>query len=354
LVVLVLLHQGIRKQVSGVGIDTDTYLNASRTFWSSGNPWAPTEFFAYIYPPFLAFVLWPLTCFSRSMSGCLWVALQFGALCIVFDRYLLPGRQWGQKQRWQALAMLTVSFPVLQNEFKNGQVNLLVLALVVIACEGSRRLRGWPLGLAIGVKLTPLFVIPYLACRKRYRDILTAMFAFVLSLSIPLWIGGTEVRAGFGTYLEHMVVGGGHGSRRTFNLSAHLEGWTGPSIGGVPIHLLCAALLLGGIVFLDMTRAAPERSARNMLPAYLLGILLSAPMSQTHHLVLAMPALFVAGTRMGQTSAKLVLLAWILILAGKSSPHGPTSMVGIILMLGSFIAMVRGPSQNNPALLSST
>jgi len=250
--------------------------------------------------------------------------------------------------------MLTVSFPILQNEFKNGQVNLLVLALVVIACEGSRMFRGWPLGLAAGVKVTPLFIIPYLACRKRYRDVLAAILVFVLSLGVPLWIGGAKVRAGFDTYMEAMVVGGGHASRRTFNLSSHLEGWTGSAVGGVPIHLLCAALIGGLIVLFDTSRATPGNSARNMLPAYLLGILLSAPMSQTHHLVLAMPALFVAGTRMGQTSAKLVLLAWILIQAGKYSPHGPTSMVGIILMLGSFIALARGPSQNNSVLPSST
>ena len=87
-----------------------------------------------------------------------------------------------------ALALLTE--PV-QQTLALGQVNLLLMLLVVADLLTPDALRGrtrwWHgigIGLAAGVKLTPLIFIPYLLLVRRYRQAATAAGVFAATVAL--------------------------------------------------------------------------------------------------------------------------------------------------------------------------
>ena len=70
-----------------------------------------------------------------------------------------------------------------------GQVNLLLMLLIVadLLTTGtlSGRTRWWHgigIGVAAGIKLTPLIFIPYLVLIRRYRQAATAAVTFVITV----------------------------------------------------------------------------------------------------------------------------------------------------------------------------
>src|SRR6202044_3136848 len=89
-----------------------------------------------------------------------------------------------------ALALLTE--PV-QQTLSLGQVNLLLMALITAdlltgaALVPGARTRWWHgigIGIAAGVKLTPLIFIPYLLLIRRYRQAAVAAVTFAVTIAL--------------------------------------------------------------------------------------------------------------------------------------------------------------------------
>ena len=88
-----------------------------------------------------------------------------------------------------------------------GQINIVLLALVVGDVLGRResRWRGVGVGIAAAIKLTPLVIVPYLVLtgRRRAAGVATAVFAGALALgvlaapaeSVVYWWRGTFAAA---------------------------------------------------------------------------------------------------------------------------------------------------------------
>ena len=149
--------------------------------------WTGQNGVQFTYPPFAAVIFavasvlswtamrWAMTLASLAALGLsLW--LVFGALGYR-DR---PAVRLGATLGVSALALATE--PV-QQTLALGQVNLLLMLLVVAdlltagALTPGGRTRWWHgfgIGIAAGVKLTPLIFIPYLLLIRRYRQAATA------------------------------------------------------------------------------------------------------------------------------------------------------------------------------------
>jgi len=172
--------------------------------------WTGQNGVQFTYPPFAAVVFavasvlswtamrWVMTLVSLAALGLsLW--LVFGALGYAGRPRVRLGATLGVS----ALALLTE--PV-QQTLGLGQVNLLLMLLVVAdlltasALNGQTRWwHGIGIGLAAGVKLTPLIFIPYLLLIRRYRQAAVAAGVFVATVAL----GYAVLPKDSGTYWVH-------------------------------------------------------------------------------------------------------------------------------------------------------
>lgn len=141
--------------------------------------------FAYPNPPIMAIVLKPFMDLPPSLGAATWflfkALLALAAIAGVWKLLDAPERPfpvWGK-----ALAALLTLRPI-EGDLVHGNVNLLILFLIVATliafCHGRDWLAGLCLGLSIACKLTPaLFLVYFL-----YKRAWTALIASVISLML--------------------------------------------------------------------------------------------------------------------------------------------------------------------------
>ena len=174
--------------------------------------WTGQNGVQFTYPPFAAVIFavasvlswtamrWAMTLASLAALGLsLW--LVFGAL----GYRERPAVRLGATLGVSALALATE--PV-QQTLGLGQVNLLLMLLVIadLLTGGAQvpgaRTRWWHglgIGIAAGVKLTPLIFIPYLLLIRKYRQAATATATFAASVALGYAILPRDSR----TYWAH-------------------------------------------------------------------------------------------------------------------------------------------------------
>jgi alpha-1,2-mannosyltransferase len=181
-----------------------------------------------------------------------------------------------------------------------GQINLvlLVLAMIDLALPDSCRWKGIGIGIAAGMKLTPLIFIPFLLASRRIRAGLVALATFAVTVAVgfivlptashDFWFRNLASHAGF-TLQNQSIDGivlrllpGGSAAHAIWLVSAF-----GVAVAGLTVAALASrrGYELTGIVVCAVT-----------------GLLIS-PISWTHHWVWAVVpglALVVAGERRGR------------------------------------------------------
>jgi len=270
--------------------------------------WTGQNGVQFTYPPFAAVIFavasvlpwtvlrWAMTLASLAALGLsLW--LTFGALGYR-DR---PTVRLAATLGLSALALATE--PV-QQTLALGQVNLLLMLLVVAdlltggAADGTRfpggRTRWWHgigIGIAAGVKLTPLVFVPYLVLVRRYRQAATATATFAATVmlgyavlprdSLKYWVHGLVFNANRIVFL---------GTRGNQSLRGVLTRVAGSVTAGTAPWIV--ALVLAGIIGL-VAAALLYRAGHpvpGMLACALTGLLVS-PLSWDHHWVWVAPGL---------------------------------------------------------------
>jgi alpha-1,2-mannosyltransferase len=147
----------------------------------------------FTYPPFAVLVFVPMTVFPRLTGETLHLLISVLALALVIGRTLecaLEDR--GGVRRNGALVFTSIAFSVgaislepIQSTLWFGQLNIVLMALVFLdlcpSRSGGGRPRRWQgvgVGLAAGLKLTPLVFVPYLLLTKQWRAAATAVATF--------------------------------------------------------------------------------------------------------------------------------------------------------------------------------
>ena len=135
----------------------------------------------YRYPPLFLLLFTPLALLPLRVAAIIWAALKFAALGLfaraLFSRLRIYGHGF------QFLSLLP-ALPYLAVEFHYGNVQFFVFVLVGAAflCLKKRpSLAAFALALAAGIKVWPLFFVPYLVARKR-----TAVAGLTLALTVLL------------------------------------------------------------------------------------------------------------------------------------------------------------------------
>ena len=288
--------------------------------------WTGQNGVQFTYPPFAAVIFavgsvlswtamrWAMTLASLAALGLsLW--LVFGALGYR-DR---PAVRLGATLGVSALALATE--PV-QQTLALGQVNLLLMLLVVadLLTAGALtpgglkgRTRWWHglgIGIAAGVKLTPLIFIPYLLLIRRYRQAATAtgVFAATAALGYALLPRDSSTYWAHGLFLKanRIVFLGTRGNQSLRGVLTRLAG----SVSEGTVPWIAAAIL---IAIAGLVAAALLYRARQPVPAMLacaLTGLLVSPLSWDHHWVWVAPGIALLA-HLGAAAARgLVRAAW--------------------------------------------
>ncbi|MEO3780183.1 glycosyltransferase 87 family protein [Micromonospora sp. B11E3] len=258
---------------------------------------------AFVYPPFPALLLRPLAAVSFDAGIALWTLLSVLALAAVVARalrLLAPGTP----ERRHALLTLggTVAalptFPV-SGHLQAGQVGLFLMLVVLLDLTGDpdRWWRGLGVGLAAGVKLTPLIFVAYLLVTRRFRAALAAAGTFLATIAVGYaWHPADSTRFWSGAAVETGRINAD--PRWVFNQSLHGalarigDTATPPRV----LWLLLAAFV--GVAGLALAARAARAGDEllGVLTCALTGVLVS-PISWHHHWVWFVPALLLLAVR---------------------------------------------------------
>ena len=309
----------------------------------------------YVYPPFLAALLAPLTNLGRDLLYALWAALQLGAL--VGSLRLLA--HW-LRSHPEGPALLALSFlfvtPFAVNAARTGQVGpqLLFLMLAALSWEGRGKIvrASTALAAAVSLKLYPALVALTWLLRRRSRALAwTTAWTLLFSAGIPMLVmGPTRAADAWGRYASIFLRGqpdaeapiwfGIRGYNSQSLLSA-LYWWTTDASalelqdGVAPLHLLdlgagartaLAAAIYATFLGAGLAAAMAARRARRQPDAIafidaalILGLLpILSPISLKNNFILLLPA------------HALLLTMW------RQAPRGARVLHGLALLLHLF------------------
>ncbi len=253
----------------------------------------------FTYPPFAALLFAAASPFSFASWQLALAAASILMLPAIAHLSLgLAGHGPGAGRIAGALALAAASLwlePV-QKTLLFGQLNLLLLVLVVadLAMPDTRRWKGVGIGMAAGIKLTPLIFIPYLLLTRRRRAALAGLVTFVVTVVLGFvllpgdagayWDGGFGKPGDSPERLVNQSINGAI-QRAMHGGTAAVAVWLGLAA------LMCAAGLA--------TAAAASRHGRELLGIVVCGVtgLLVSPISWTHHWVYVIPGLALAACK---------------------------------------------------------
>ena len=354
---LVWCSQAVRKAERRTGNDLVGYLEASRALYAGGDPYHLPDRFPYIYPLFLAAILRPLAALPVRVASVMWFAIQ--ALCLWCVVRIVaaslardaPVPEWPTHRGLPVLAAVVIAVfgDVLQNEFLNGQVNVIVLAFALGAIASISRhphLAALSLGCAIALKLTPALFLLYCAVERRYAVVAeSAAWAAVLMLA-PWLVVGDRLWPMYAGYVREFILA------RTTSADSQLHaifftpyGFWGWLTGTAPGHTLVVAsstvVVLALVVWHGRIRA---RVRERTIPAWIYAAVapLVSPMSEVHHLTTLIPAGMVGALSVWRRHSRavaagvaaFVILIWI----ARFDRQGPWYFLSIVALAGSAAA----------------
>lgn len=134
----------------------------------------------FTYPPIAAVLFSGLSFLPDGTQNPLVVALGFVALtavCVAVAGKVRPGLKWTVGP---LAAIVALALDPVWMTYGYGQINLFLLAMVVIDCllVTDRRWRGVLIGVAAAIKLTPAIFVLYFLGRRDRRAALTSMATF--------------------------------------------------------------------------------------------------------------------------------------------------------------------------------
>ena len=248
----------------------------------------PVTGLRFTYPPFAAVVMAPLAPLPAWLAAALWTGASVGALAltVVVVRRALdrPAPGW-------LVALVTGGALALEPVWQNltfGQVNLiLMLAVLVDLLRPERRWSGVLVGLAAGVKLTPLvFVVLLLLVGRRAAAGRAALvFAGTVAVGFVVTPGSSAA------YWAHGLVDAGRVGPPALAHNQSVYGALTRLLDGPPPPLLWLAVAGPLALAVLVVGAGWWRRGDRVLGTCLgaVAMLLASPISWSHHWVWAVP-----------------------------------------------------------------
>lgn len=297
-------------------IDIDVYQMGARA-WMDGRPLyrgdvlfhTPIVDLPFTYPPLAAIVFCPFAWLHMPTASVAITALTLVLLVvstvIVLTRLdvwtastTLPGPAW-LRRCWLAVlaaAAATIWLEPINSNFAFGQINVVLMTLVIADCVPRRTPwpRGLLLGLGMALKLTPAVFLLYFLLRRDHRAALTSLasFAGATLLGFALaWNDSWE-------YWTHTVHHTDRIGAATLNTDQNIAG--GLARLGLAEQQRFLLWVAASLAVLALTVWAMRRVLRAGEPTLalvcvaLFGLVVS-PVSWSHHWVWVLPTVLVTG-----------------------------------------------------------
>lgn len=250
----------------------------------------------FTYPPFAALPMMPLAVLPEPLVDGLWTAASVAALAAVVALTL---RSLDRPAPGWLVALVTAASFALEPVWQNltfGQVNaLLMLAVLVDLLRPDRRWSGVLVGIAAGVKLTPLVFVVLLVLVGRRTTAARALVAFAGTVAV----GFAALPAASAAYWGHDLVDAGRvgPAQLAHNQSAY--GALARLLDGPPPTWLWLAVAGPLALWLLLVGGAWWRRGDRVLGACLaaMAMLVASPVSWSHHWVWALPVALVLWER---------------------------------------------------------
>lgn len=267
----------------------------------------PIHDYPFTYPPFAAVLMVPLALLPGSVAGVLWTGLS--AACLAAAVVLVRRTYGHPTPAWFVAAACVASIalePVMQN-FWFGQINLLLmLAILVDVLRPDRRSAGFLIGIAAGLKLTPLVFVVLLVLIGRRAAAVRATVTFAATLLI-----GWLVVPGSSAYWGHRLTDPTRVGPPSLAHNQSVSGALTRLLDGAPPTLLW--LVVAGPVAVATVAVAALwwRRGDRVLGAGIgaLAMLFASPISWSHHWVWAVPIALTLWERSRPAAA-----AWVAVL----------------------------------------
>ncbi|MTD53929.1 glycosyltransferase 87 family protein [Amycolatopsis pithecellobii] len=281
-------------------IDLEVYRYGVKAWWDGNDlygtlpPVANGARLPFVYPPFAVLVLSPLVLLPWDAAVVTLYVLS--TLCLAVTLYLVSRVAWRPLGRVGGVVVASVALPLtvflepVSQTYQFGQVSLVMMALVAIDCLAGKTVwpRGFGIGLAAALKLTPAAFVLFFLIRKDYRSAARAGITFAVAAGIGFV---TDFRASVEYWFKGGLSGGGVSgtafkTNQTIEAALVRTGLTGAAEKAAWLVVIAA---LVGLVALAMRRAEPSLAL--MANAGL--ALLVSPTSWSHYYVWVAPALLV-------------------------------------------------------------
>ncbi|MQA07605.1 MAG: DUF2029 domain-containing protein [Pseudonocardiaceae bacterium] len=253
----------------------------------------------FIYPPFAALLFVPLTWLPVEAAIFVFTVLSHAAVLVTayllvrFSRHVAPRAGLVAAATIGIAALITLAEPGRQT-FAYGQINMLLMAMVMADCLLPKTAwpRGLLVGIAAGIKLTPLAFLAFFLLRKDFRAALISGATFAGTVLVG-WIASPS---GSVTWWFDRMLSTAEGFSPTFAGNLTIRGLLaklevpdpGLTIMWVGIGGCLAVLMLATMGYALRADNMPLAVLANAIWA-----LLASPISWSHHWVWAAPALIV-------------------------------------------------------------
>jgi hypothetical protein len=374
------------------GIDLTTYLEAARAVLRGDNPYPLASPFPYIYPPFLAFALIPLTGLPADLALVAWFIASLGAIVWSTREVLTLAypELSGPRVTPFIAALFVAMYPVLQSNLRNGQVNPIVVSLAIAGLAarlrraGSHRpgippgapharrsdgeWRDWRVwealcwAAAIAIKIVPAVLAPFYVRRRDWRVCAKAALAVIALCLIPFVTLGRHVVPLTRDYVVSFLAGSFSatpaGGSLEFSLGGMLTLVGGP-MGGPWLRAVAAILPVAVVLAADWRARTGPSTDPFAYTLYLAVIPLASPKSEVHHLLFAMPLATLAFgawwwrpvSRRPVPTALLGMSAVCYLTAMVPRASGATGVLfflSLVALVGAAIGMMTRPLEVQP------
>lgn len=273
-------------------LDLDVYRRGAATL-AAGLPLY--EFvqspFAFTYPPFAAILMLPLEYMDRAMAIAALAILSlvaFTLICTITSKKLGIDRRLG----W-FLALGAISLQPLYQTLELGQINLILMALVLFDCLlMPRRYRGIGIGLAAAIKIVPGIFVLYFLLRRDWRAVALSGLTFAASVLVSAIVTPQQTFSYWTNLMGAAARTGDTISSVNQSLPAvvaRLMHDRHPPTAIVALVSL-SAITLAGLAARKQLTLGHDLAA---LVCIAFGGLLASPVSWSHHYVWAAPALII-------------------------------------------------------------
>lgn len=253
----------------------------------------PGTTYGFTYPPFAAVAMLPMALVGLRTAIVLCLGLNLAALAAVL--YMLAGprlRRYGWFGTSLALCALAL-FEPLRDTFSFGQVNLLLLALVLadawLLSTGRGRWAGVGIGLAAAIKLTPAIFIGMLLLARRWRAAGLATAVAAAATAAAAWAAPSASRF----YWTEALWDTSRIGRLDYVSNQSLQGVLARLVAPHEPSRAIWALLVLGVLCVWAWRVRTAVRAEDWIAAFALTGLtacLVSPITWVHHLVWLLPS----------------------------------------------------------------